>query len=75
MYCNLMNDEEQGSLERLKMKYRRGDQIIQILSRTGSTHNLCPMSLICRNLNRLRKVLINQAESIGIQGMTENLAR
>ena len=30
-----MNDEEFGSLKSLKLKYRRGDEIIQLFSRIG----------------------------------------
>ena len=36
MHWNLMNDEEFGSLKLLKLKYRRGDEIIQPLCRIGS---------------------------------------
>ena len=32
---NLMNDEEFGSLKILKLKYRRGEQIIQLLFRSA----------------------------------------
>ena len=33
---NLMNDEEPGSIKLLKLKYSRGDQVIQTFSRIGS---------------------------------------
>ena len=64
MHWNLMNDEEFGSIKLLKLKYRRGDQIIQTFSKIGSTQKLGPHSLISRNFKTLRKVLLNQAESI-----------
>ena len=61
-----MNDEEFGSLKLLKLKYSRGDQIIQTFCRIGSPLKLGPPSLICGNLKTLRKVLLNQAERIKI---------
>ena len=39
-YWNLMNDEELGCLKFLKLKYRRGDQIIQLFCRIGSTQEI-----------------------------------
>ena len=59
-----MKHEEFGSKKLLKLKYRRGDQIIQTFSKIGSTQKLGPHSLISRNFKTLRKVLLNQAESI-----------
>ena len=52
-----MNDEDFGSLKNLKLKYRRGDQIIQIFCKIGS-----PKKLVYWNLKSLRKVLLKQAE-------------
>ena len=49
-----MNDDEFGSGKLLKLKYRMGDQIIQIFYKIGSTQKLGHPSLICRNL-RLRE--------------------
>ena len=49
MHWNLMNDEEIGYLKLLKLKYRRGDQIIQTFCRTVPPKILVPPSLICRN--------------------------
>ena len=46
MHINLLNDEEFGSLKFLKLKYRRGDQIIQPFCRIGSPKKLDPPSLI-----------------------------
>ena len=40
MHWNLMNDEEFGSLKLLKLKYRRGDQIIQLFCRIGSPQEI-----------------------------------
>ena len=40
MPWNPMNDEKFGSLKLLKLKYRRGDQIIQIFCRIGSPQKL-----------------------------------
>ena len=64
--CNLMNDEEIWYLKLLKLKDRRGDQIIQTFCKIGSTQKLGPPSLICRNFKTLRKVLLNHAERIGV---------
>ena len=40
MRWNLMNDEDFGSFEFLKLKYRRGDQIIQPFCRIGSPQEI-----------------------------------
>ena len=61
-----MNDEEFGSIKLLKLKYRRGDQIIQNFCKIGSPQKLGPRSLICRNFKALKKVLLNHAECIEI---------
>ena len=66
MHWNLMNDEEFGSVKLLKLKYRRGDQIIQTLRKIVSPQKLGPPSLISRNFKTLRKVLLNHAECIEI---------
>ena len=62
-----MNDYEFVSIELLKLKYRKGDQIIQTFGIIGSPQKLSPLSLICINFNTLRKVLLNHAESIEIK--------
>ena len=59
-----MNDYEFVSIELLKLKYRKGDQIIQTFGIIGSPQKLSPLSLICINFNTLRKVPLNHAESI-----------
>ena len=40
MHWNLLDDEELGSLKFLKLKYRRGDQIIQQFCRIGSPQEI-----------------------------------
>ena len=35
-----MNDEESGSFKFLKLKYRKGDQTIQLLCKTGSPQEI-----------------------------------
>ena len=62
-----MNDTEFGSIELLRLKYRRGDQIIQTFCKIGAPLKLGPPSLICTNLKTLRKVLLNHAEYIEMQ--------
>ena len=62
-----MNDEEFGSIELLRLKYRRGDQIIQTFSKIGSPQKLGRPSLISRNFKTLRKVLLNHVEYIEMQ--------
>ena len=42
MHWNLMNDKEFGSKKLLKLKYRRGDQIIQTFCKIGSPQKLDP---------------------------------
>ena len=66
MHWNLINDKGSGSIKLSKLKYGRGDKIIQTLCRIGSPKKLAPPSLICRNLKTLSKVLLNHAECIEI---------
>ena len=66
MHWNLMNDEEIMAIKFLKLKYRRGDQIIQTFCEIGSTQKLGPPSLISRNLKNLQKKLLKHAECIEI---------
>ena len=61
-----MNDNEIGSRNLLKFKYRSGDQKFQTFCKIGSSEKLGPPSLICRNFKALRKVILNHAESIEI---------
>ena len=61
-----MNDEEIGSINLLKLKYRKEDQIIHTFWKTGSPQKLDPLSLICRNFKSLIKVVPNYAECIEI---------
>ena len=62
-----MNDEEFECKKLLKLKNRRGDQIIQTFCKIGSHQKLDPPSLICSKLKTLRKVLLNHAEDIETQ--------
>ena len=39
MHWNVINDDEFGSIKLLKLKYRRGDQIIQTFCKIGSPQN------------------------------------
>ena len=39
MHWNLMNDKEYGSIKLLKLKYRMGDQVVQLLCKIGSARN------------------------------------
>ena len=68
-----MNDEELGSKELLRLKYRRGGQIIQTFCKIGSPQKLGVPSLLCRNFRTPRKVLVNHAEYIEMQLMMKNL--
>ena len=75
IHWNAMNDEEFGSTKLSKLKYRRGDQIIQTFWKIVSPppqKSGCP-SLICRNFTTLWKVVLNHAEYIEMQWMTKNL--
>ena len=40
MHWNQMNDDESGSIKLLKLKYRRGDHIIQTFCKIGSPQKL-----------------------------------
>ena len=66
MHWNLMKDDQFGSIKFLKLKYRRGHQIIQTFCKIGSPQKLCRLSIICRNFKTLRKVLLNHSECIEI---------
>ena len=67
-----MNDDEFGSTKLLKFKHRMGNQIIRTFWKIGSPQKLDPPSLICRSFKTLTKVLLNHAECIEIQQMTNN---
>ena len=62
-----MNDGELRSIELLRLKYRREEQIIQTFCKIGSPQKLGPLSLVSRNFKALRKVLLNHAEYIELQ--------
>ena len=55
MHWNLMKKEEIVSIKLLKLKYGRGDQIIQTLCKIGSPKKWGLPSLICRNFKSLTK--------------------
>ena len=60
MHWNLMNDKEFGSFKVLKLKYRRGDQIIEPFCRIGSSQKI-RSSLF--NLRKFQKPEKSTAES------------
>ena len=62
IHWNLMYDKEFGYLQLLKWKYRRMDRIIQTFYKIGCPQKLDPTSLMCRNFESLRKVLLNHLE-------------
>ena len=68
-----MTDEEFESIELLRLKYRRGDEIIQTFCKIGSPQKYGPPSLISANFKTLTKVLLDHAEYIEMQWMTKNL--
>ena len=61
-----MNDEEIMSIKFLKLKYIRGDQIIQSFCKIGSRQKSDPCSLASRNFQTQWKVLLNYEEYIEI---------
>ena len=63
-----MNDEEVQSIELLRFKYRRGEQIIETFCKIHPPPppKLGPPSLIGRNLKTLTKVLLNHTKCIEI---------
>ena len=68
-----MNEGEFGSIELSRLKYRRGDQIIQTFWKIGSPpQKLGPPSLICTNFMTFRKALLNHAEYIEMEWMSKN---
>ena len=52
MHWNLMNNKEFGSLKLLKLKYRKGDQIIQSFWRIGSPQEIRSSLFNLRNLQK-----------------------
>ena len=62
-----MNDGEFGSIELLRLKYRRGEQIIQTFC------EIVFPSLICRNFKALRKAFLIHAEWTEIESMAKDL--
>ena len=61
-----MNDEDFKSIELLRLKYWRGDQIIQTFFKIGSPQKLDRPSLICTNLKTLRELPLNHTKDIEI---------
>ena len=60
MHWNVMNDQEFGSFKFLKLKYRRGDQIIQPFCRIGYPQEYrCPLF----NLRKFQKAEKSTVES------------
>ena len=55
MHWNLLDDEEFGWLKFLKLKYTRGDQIIQPFSRIGSPKKFCAPSFNLRKFEKTEK--------------------
>ena len=66
MHWNLIKDDQFETIKFLKLKYRRGDQIIQTFCKIGSSKKLGAPSLICRNFKIPKKLLLNDAECIEI---------
>ena len=62
-----MNNKELGSTKLLKLKYRKGDQIIETFCKIGSPQKLGLPSLISRNFKTLTKVLLNHEEDIEME--------
>ena len=61
-----MNEEDFGFVKVLKLKYRRGDQIMQTFRKIPPPKNFVPPSLTRRDFNTLRKVLLNDTKCIEI---------
>ena len=61
-----MNNKEFRSRKLLNLKYKTGDKIIQTFCKTNSPQKIGAPTLIFRNFNTLRKVLLNDAECIEI---------
>ena len=59
-----MNEEEFGSLKLLKLRYRRGDEIIQPFCGIDSSKKFGPPYLIFGNLKSLRKVVLNHTDAL-----------
>ena len=62
-----MNGKEFGSIELLRLKYRKRDQIFETFCKIGSPQKLGSPSLISRNFKTLRKVLLNHEEDIEME--------
>ena len=73
MDWNLTNHGEFGSTKLLKLKKRRGDQIIQTFCKIDSPKKLSAPFLIFTNFMTFQKVLLNHAEYIEMQWMLKNL--
>ena len=61
-----MNDEKCESLKLLKLKNKKGGQVIQTFCIIGFSKKLGPPSLNCTGFMNLRSVFLNHAESIDI---------
>ena len=61
-----MNDEKSESLKLLKLKNKKGGQVIQTFCIIGFSKKLGPPSLNCTGFMNLRNVFLNHPESIDI---------
>ena len=57
-----MNNKELGSTKLLKLKYRKGDQIIETFCKIGSTQKLGLSSFLSRSFKSQWKVLLIHVE-------------
>ena len=62
-----MNGEEFRSIELLRLKYSRGDKIIQTFSKIGFPEKLGPLSLITKNFKALGKTPLNHEKLTEMQ--------
>ena len=61
-----MKGDEFRPINVLKLKDRRGDQIIQTFYKICSPQKLDPFSLVSRNFKTQQKVILDHAECIEI---------
>ena len=63
-HWNVKNDKEFESFNFLKMKYKKGDWIIQSFWNIGFPEEIISPSLIWGNFKKLRKSMLNHVECI-----------
>ena len=73
MHGNLLSQEEIRFLKFLKLKYRKGEYVINLFWRIGSPQEIRAPVFNLRKFEKTEKIIAHHVECIEIYSMTENL--